>query len=48
MAEEEAKGLEKVDGKFKRSGLYSSDSGEPSRISEERGVVEGNALGRSV
>lgn len=37
MEEEEAKGLEKTDGNFsKRSELYTLDSGEPSRISEDR------------
>ena len=37
MEEEKAKGLEKVDGIFKRSGLYSLDNGEPSRIQKREG-----------
>ena len=37
MEEEKAKCLEKVDGIFKRSGLYSLDNGEPSRIQKREG-----------
>lgn len=37
MEEEKAKGLEKVDGIFKRPGLYFLDNGEPSRIQKREG-----------
>ena len=40
MEEEKAKGLEKVDGIFKRSGLHFLDNGEPSRIQNTgRGAI---------
>ena len=36
MEEEKAKGLEKVDGILKRSGLHFLDNGEPSRIQKRQ------------
>lgn len=46
MEEEQDMGLEKVDGKPKKLGLHSLDSG--ARLDKREGVVEGNTLGKSV